>query len=116
MDIITTIGTSITLANRLREISRNIENAEFKNLLADLSLELADLKLQLAGVLEENVKLKERVRLLESVDADPCPKCRKLGWELERSVPHKSMGDLGVMIRYYKCSACGFSEQKTVTP
>ena len=45
MDLLTTISTSIALAGRLREIAKNIENAEFKNILADLSLELADLKL-----------------------------------------------------------------------
>jgi regulator of replication initiation timing len=116
MDIITTVGNSIALASRLREISKNIENAEFKNLLADLSLELADFKAQLADVIEENIQLKEQVRQLKSVDADPCPKCRARAWELERSEPHKSMGDLGVIIRHYKCSVCGFTEQKTVTP
>lgn len=56
MDLLTTISTSIALAGRLREIAKNIENAEFKNILADLSLELADLKLQLAGVVEENIE------------------------------------------------------------
>ena len=116
MDLLTTISTSIALAGRLREIAKNIENAEFKNILADLSLELADLKLQLAGVVEENIELKAKVRRLESTDAEPCPKCRKPAWELERSQPHPSMGDLGVIIRHYRCSECEFTEQKTVTP
>lgn len=115
MDLLTTISTSIALASRLREIAKNIENAEFKNVLADLSLELADLKLHLAGVVEENVELKAKIRRLEARDAEPCPKCRKPAWELERSQPHARMGDLGVIIRYYKCSECGFAEQKTVT-
>lgn len=116
MDIITTIGTSISLANRLREISKNIENAEFKNLLADLSLELADLKLNLAGVLDENAELKSRVRELEASDADPCPKCRKRTWELNSSKPHRTLGELGAMVRTYKCADCGFSEETVVTP
>ena len=37
MDIISSIGQAIDLAKRLREISKNIAEAEFKNLLADLS-------------------------------------------------------------------------------
>ncbi len=35
--MVNTISTSIALASRLRKISKNIENAEFKNILADLA-------------------------------------------------------------------------------
>jgi hypothetical protein len=56
--ILTSVNHAITLTKRLREISKNIENAEFNNLLADLSLELADTKLSLADMTEENAKLK----------------------------------------------------------
>jgi hypothetical protein len=44
MDPLTTIDHAITLARRLREISKNMAEAEFKNVLADLSNELADAK------------------------------------------------------------------------
>ena len=46
-DIVTTISTAISLTSRLKEISENIRDAEFKNLLADLTLELADAKIKL---------------------------------------------------------------------
>ena len=62
MDIISTISTSITLARRLREISKHIEDAEFKSLLADLSNELADMKLEAAA-------LKERLSALQGENA-----------------------------------------------
>jgi regulator of replication initiation timing len=57
-DVLSSIGHAISLAKRLREVSKNIEDAEFKNLLADLNLELADTKLALAGMIEENAQLK----------------------------------------------------------
>jgi hypothetical protein len=55
-DIITGINNAIALVTRLREVSKNISEVEFKNLLADLSGELADAKLQIA-------ELKERLAI-----------------------------------------------------
>ena len=75
MDIISTVSNSIALAQRLREISRNIADAEFKNLLADLSSELADVKLEAASLKEKLAALQEENRLLRqiasSVDEKP---------------------------------------------
>ncbi|MEW5832540.1 MAG: hypothetical protein AB1763_06885 [Campylobacterota bacterium] len=65
MDIISSVSTSIELLKRLREISKNIEEAEFKNLLADLSNELADIKLEVAGLKEKIVILQEENRVLK---------------------------------------------------
>jgi hypothetical protein len=69
VDIISTISTSIELAKRLREISKNTENAEFKSLLADLYSELADLKLagaalkeRIAALQEENAQLRQAAK------------------------------------------------------
>ena len=63
--VITSINNAITLAQRLREISKNIEDAEFKNVLADLGLEIADTKLALAQVTEENAQLKSELTKLK---------------------------------------------------
>lgn len=57
-DIISGMSTAITLATRLREISKNIGDAEFKNILADLSLELADAKMKIADLISQNADLK----------------------------------------------------------
>jgi len=69
MEFVTAITTSLTLVKRLREISKNINEAEFNNLLADLCNQLADLKIeaasqkeQLAKLLEENALLKKTVQ------------------------------------------------------
>ncbi|MFT6636590.1 hypothetical protein [Alcanivorax sp.] len=64
-DVIGSIGHAITLAKRLREISKNIEDAEFKNLLADLNLELADTKLALADVMEKNAQLRTELATIK---------------------------------------------------
>ncbi|TAK83988.1 MAG: hypothetical protein EPO20_16145 [Betaproteobacteria bacterium] len=66
MDIISTINNSISIVSRLREISKNISEAEFKNLLADLSNELADAKLQMAELKEDVAKLKSENMALKA--------------------------------------------------
>ncbi len=65
MDFVASLSHTVSLVKRLREISKNIEEAEFKNLLADLANELADLKLEaitlketIAALREENATLK----------------------------------------------------------
>ena len=68
MDVITSIGQAISMTKRLREISKNIENAEISNLLADLSLELADTKMSLVDLKEENTSLKTKLAMQIEVD------------------------------------------------
>ena len=77
---------------------------------------MADLKLKLAGVVEENVKFKARIRELESSEAEQCPKCRKRTWELASSGPDPTFGNLGAIRRVYKCTECGFTEPKRINP
>jgi len=81
VDILTTVGTSISLAQRLREISKNLENAEFKNLLADLSSELADLKLEAASLKQRLAEIEEENRVLKQTSpaAEGEPTGRKWG-------------------------------------
>lgn len=66
-DLITSISTAISIAKRLNEIGKNIQDAEFKNLLADLSLELADTKLKLSEVVSENAELKQEISQLKNI-------------------------------------------------
>lgn len=60
-DIISTASAALQLVGRLREINKNIANAEFSNALADLAIELAELKIKLAAVVEENDSLKRQL-------------------------------------------------------
>lgn len=113
-DLISSFSTVISLASRLREISKNIEDAEFKNLVADLSLELADAKMKIAALISENAEMKEMVHALTSASGEVCPKCNNRTFELISTRPHPTFGRLGCKERQYKCSGCGFSEAKMV--
>ena len=115
-DIITSFSTAITLATRLREISKNIEDAEFNNLLADLSLELADAKLKISDLVNENVELKEELRNFKSASGEMCPKCNNRTFELISTRPHPMFGEVGAKERQYKCSSCKFEESKLIEP
>jgi hypothetical protein len=59
-DIVTAIHASIEIVNRLRKLSKKIEDAAFKMLLAGLSNELADAKLDAANLKIELAQLKEQ--------------------------------------------------------
>lgn len=115
-DLISSVSTAITLATRLREISKNIEDAEFKNLLADLSLELADAKLKIADLISENAEIKEKLRSLTSANGEICPKCNNRTFELISTKPHPIFSEVGAKEREYKCSECGFAEAKLIQP
>jgi hypothetical protein len=60
MEIVSSVTNAITLVSRLKKISENIRDAEFKNLLADLSLQLADAKMKMASLIHENAELHEK--------------------------------------------------------
>ena len=81
MDIITTISSSIALAKRLREISKHIEDVEFKSLLADLSGQLADMQLEVAQLKSKIASLQEENALLKctALPVDEKPTGRKWG-------------------------------------
>ena len=65
MDIISTINNSISIVTRLREIAKNVSEAEFKNLLADLQNELADAKMSMVDLKEEIIKLRQENQQLK---------------------------------------------------
>ena len=77
MDIVATINHSISLVGRLREISKNLSEAEFKNLLADLSLELADAKIQIAELKGELAAKTQEIQSFKA--SDPTTKQRPSG-------------------------------------
>ncbi|HRQ59641.1 MAG TPA: hypothetical protein PLN31_19665 [Azoarcus taiwanensis] len=65
MDVISSLQSAIDIVSKLRNLSKKIEDADFKMLLADLAMELADAKLEMANLktmlattIEENERLK----------------------------------------------------------
>jgi ribosomal protein L37E len=114
-EVIASVANAISLTKRLKEISDNIRDAEFKNVLADLSIELAETKLKVAELLSENAELKNQLQSINTSPADPCSRCRKRTYTVSKSEPDKEFGDLGGLRRTYLCSACGFTEDKIET-
>jgi len=83
-------------------------------------MELREAALELQ---EDNINLKnqvlelqERIRKIGSFEGEPCPRCRKPAWVVESSKPDSTFGDLGGLRREYKCTECGFTESKLITP
>jgi hypothetical protein len=65
MDVLAGIDRSIGLVKRLREISKKVSEAEFRNVLGDLSNELADAKLKIATLKEQLATQVEEIRELK---------------------------------------------------
>ena len=119
--LIATVSAALNLTTRLRELGADIGDAELKNLLADLSLELAGLglglaeaELKIADLIYENGKMKEKFQELVSVEGELCPKCKNRTFELISSKPHPTFGEIGYRERQYKCLGCGFAESTII--
>jgi len=67
-DLISTTANAIQLIGRLREVNKNIENAELASALADLSMEMATVKIQAAHLPEENDKLRRKLEQQNSTE------------------------------------------------
>ena len=109
------LANAMKALDSLREQSKGSKDISLKENISKLYDSLLDLKAAVLRVDEENAELKAKVRELESAEADPCPKCRKRGWQIESSEPDCMFGELGGIRRLYKCSFCGFSESKLIT-
>ena len=116
VELLPTLSTALTLANKLREIGDNLKHAELKELIGDLKLQLADLKIGTADLIEENDSLKRQLASIQNADGDPCPKCRQRTYHLEQSEPHRIFGEVGGVQRTYLCDSCKFTEQQTEMP
>jgi len=101
MDIVSTINNSISIVSRLRDISKNLSEAEFKNLLADLSNELADAKLQIADLKSQLANQTEELRALKVASPENKQK-PTIQWGC-----YKFEGEEGLF-----CSACYDSKGK----
>jgi uncharacterized protein with PIN domain len=116
IELLPTITTAISLANRVKEIGDRLKHAELTDAIADLRLQLASLKIGMADLMEENDSLKRQVARFDSAEGDRCPRCKKSAYVLEKSERDETFGEVGGMMRTYLCSACGFTEQSLVMP
>ena len=104
MDVVSAVSSSIALVKRLREISKNIEEAEFKNLLADLAGELADVKLEVADLKEKIALLQEENRVLKEVAPEKEQKPISTKWGC-----YQFEGEDGLF-----CTGCWDSKRKKI--
>ena len=110
-DLFPGISRCVSLATRLRVISERGRDAEFKGIVADLLLELAELQLKLDELLNENAALKGQLQSHGSPQNERCPRCFEFGWRVTSSRAH---GQLGAMVQTYSCAKCGLKEEVVV--
>ena len=110
-DLLPAISRAVTLTTRLRVISDRGRDAEFKGIVADLLLELAEVQLKLDELLNENAALKGQMQSNSNPKGERCPRCFEFGWRVATSRPH---GQLGGMVQTYACPKCGLKEEVVV--
>ena len=110
-DLLPGISRAVALASRLRVISERGRDPEFKQLVADLLLELAEVQMNIDQLLNENAGLKGQLQVNANPKGERCPRCFEFGWRVTNSRPH---GQLGGMVQTYGCAKCGLKEEVVV--
>lgn len=113
-DLLTSLAQAAELAERIKRVLSKIKDSETREMVSDLTLKIANLKVDLGRSIDENEQLRRRLRELESANGAQCPSCQRFGWKISKSVPDPTFGTLGASRRTYLCSFCGFTESKIV--
>jgi len=116
VELLPALTTAITLANKLKAISDSLKNTELREVIVDLRSELVSMKEGMLDLTAENNRLKRDLAALSNAEGDPCPRCKKRTYHLEKSEEHPLFGELGTLLRTYVCDSCEFSEGVTVHP
>lgn len=96
MDVVSSVNGAIALVSTLREVAKKIDQAEIRNLLADLSNELADAKMAVAELKEQLATASDENRLLKEARLEEREKPSEFKWGC-----YKFEDDDGLY-----CSAC----------
>jgi uncharacterized protein with PIN domain len=115
-DLIQKVSNAINLVTRLRTISEKTRDSEFKGLVANVLLELAEIQLKLDEILNENITLKGQLDAKSNPQGERCPRCQELGWKVTSSRPQKSLGQSPRILQTYSCPKCGLKEEVVVAP
>jgi predicted RNA-binding Zn-ribbon protein involved in translation (DUF1610 family) len=100
-DAVQAVSRVINLATRLRALAeKRTKDAEFKGIIDDILLELAEVQLTVEQLVTEAVRGAPQQPQL-------CPRCGELGWKATGTRPHKS----GRMAQIYACPKCGLKEE-----
>jgi len=93
---------------RLREVNQKIDNAELQNLIADLMMDMTDLKLQMVESIDENIRLRSRIdELTKSVDLRSKLRREKNYYILTEKVPGYDEGPF--------CLTCMDEDEKLIS-
>ncbi|MGA2774974.1 MAG: hypothetical protein ABSE81_02795 [Candidatus Omnitrophota bacterium] len=103
------INNLVQIGRTLRDVAELVKDAKTKNLIADLNLALADLKMQVATLQEENLDLKKKIKGLESSDDVRSQLTIKKGnyWFISKPLSGYSEGPF--------CTGCFDSNKKLIT-
>ena len=85
-EVLSAIQTAIDIVSKLRNLSKKVEDAEIKMLLADLSNELADAKLEMANLknsLAQETEKSIKLSALLSAKNESKPKIKEGVYEFE---------------------------------
>jgi hypothetical protein len=111
-------AAAIGIAKDLREIDRNVDEADYKNKLADLLNALADTKIALADAKEKIASIE--AKLDHATSGDVCPKCRTGRLNLTGNRPQHfgGLGNLGVEVWTFSCNLedCDFTSDRIHDP
>jgi hypothetical protein len=110
-DLLPEMSRALALATRLRVMSELGRDAEFKQLVADLLLELAEVQLKLDELMNENAAVKGQLQAHSNPKGERCPRCFEFGWRVTKSRPH---GQTGGMVQTYGCAKCGLREEVVI--
>ena len=69
-DVVAAITTAISLTRQLVEIADATKDAKSKLLIAELSVQLAEVKMRLADLIEENTNLKTQLKRAQSSESE----------------------------------------------
>jgi len=93
-------GATIEAQEKIMELRQSAMDAQEENI----------------GLRQRVIELEQQVRELESLDGDPCPRCKKRTWIVESSKKDRQFGRLGGIRREYRCTECDLTESVLVTP
>jgi hypothetical protein len=113
IELLPSLSAAISTLQKIKEVTDKQRFAELKNLIGDLSLQLADLKIGMAALIEENHDLVRQLRALENPEDDPCPRCKQNAYRLEESKEDPNFGFMGARVHFYKCLSCNYTDQKS---
>lgn len=108
------MSQALTLATRLRTLSERTKDSQFRGIVAELLLELAEVQIKLDELVNEHTALKAQLRAQATAQPERCPRCHELGWKVTNTRTVKTAGHPARTAQLYACPKCGLKEEVLV--